>query len=99
MSRTEQPHTVAEEKQHRQAQRGSSQQDQADVAGDHEVPNQHGGTRLLPGSVFQWQRRHDTALAHFLGVGFSWSALRPLRSYSPHAGCPGAADGSRYLKV
>src|SRR5437588_1455320 len=45
------------------SQRRSSQEDQADVAGDHEVPNQHGGTRLLPGSVFQWQRRHDTALA------------------------------------
>lgn len=30
---------------------------------------------------------------------FLWSALRPLRSYSPHAGCSGAADGSCDLKV
>lgn len=59
------PRTVVEEQQHREAQGGRGQQNQADVAGDHEVAHHQGHLVLVPTVLVQRRRRRGiVAPAH-----------------------------------
>lgn len=58
------PRTVVEEQQHSEAQSGRGQQNQADVAGDHEVAHHQGHLVLVPTVLVQRRRRGIVAPAH-----------------------------------
>lgn len=56
--------TVVEEQEHGEAQRGCGQQDQTDVAGDHEVAHHQGHLVLVPAVLLRWLWRGIVAPAH-----------------------------------
>lgn len=56
--------TVVEEEEHGKAQRGRGQQDQADVAGDHEVAHHKGHLVLVAALLVSRQRRGIVAPTH-----------------------------------
>lgn len=58
------PRTVVEEQQHREAQSGCGQQNQTDVAGDHEVAHHQGHLVLVPALLIQRRWRGIMAPAH-----------------------------------
>lgn len=58
------PRTIIEEQQHSEAQSGGGQQNQADVAGDHEVAHHQGHLVLVPAVLIQWRWRGIMAPAH-----------------------------------
>lgn len=58
------PRTVVEEQQHSEAQSGCGQQNQTDVAGDHEVAHHQGHLVLVPALLLQRRWRGIMAPAH-----------------------------------
>lgn len=58
------PRTVVEEQQHSEAQGGCGQQNQTDVAGDHEVAHHQGHLVLVPALLIQRRWRGIMAPAH-----------------------------------
>lgn len=58
------PRTIVEEQQHSKAQRGGGQQNQTDVAGDHEVAHHQGHLVLVPAVLIQRRWRGIMAPAH-----------------------------------
>ena len=56
--------TVVEEQEHGEAQRGRGQQDQTDVAWDHEVAHNQGHLMLVSAVLLLWRRRGIVAPAH-----------------------------------
>lgn len=58
------PRTIVEEQQHSKAQRGGGQQNQTDVAGDHEVAHHQGHLVLVPAVLIQRWWRGIMAPAH-----------------------------------
>lgn len=58
------PRTIVEEQQHSEAQSGGGQQNQTDVAGDHEVAHHQGHLVLVPAVLIQWRWRGIMAPAH-----------------------------------
>lgn len=74
--------TVVEEQEHGEAQCGCGQQDQTDVAGDHEVAHDQGHLVLVPAVLLRRGRRGIVAPAH-----------APLQRPPPLQG--GGDDGTR----
>lgn len=58
------PRTIVEEQQHSKAQRGGGQQNQTDVAGDHEVAHHQGHLVLVPAVLIQRRWRGIMAPTH-----------------------------------
>lgn len=74
--------TVIEEQEHGEAQCRCGQQDQTDVAGDHEVAHHQGHFVLVPAVPLRWRWRGIVAPAH-----------APLQRPPPLQG--GGDDGAR----
>lgn len=87
--------TVIEEEQHGKSQRGGGQEDEADVAGDHEVPHHQGDLVLVQPVPLQGPRCHGVLASRHAGPSRRGPKLNPPATHPRQSSHQAHADALR----
>lgn len=87
--------TVIEEEQHGKSQRGGGQEDEADVAGDHEVPHHQGDLVLVQPVPLQGPRCHGVLASRHAGPSRRRPKLDPPATHPRQSSHEAHADALR----